>query len=137
MGNDQLFFVGQKAFIEKNGKVLVLIDPEMGTDLPGGKLQEGERDTIEALKREVMEETGLTIEVGKPFVTWIYHIPVDAPHRSAGKLIFNIGYLCHYISGDVTLSPEHASHQWVSKDEYTSVAKNSGFLSGLTAFFSR
>lgn len=136
MGNDQLFFVGQKAFIEKDGKVLILIDPEMGVDLPGGKLQEGETDIAEALKREVMEETGMTIEVGKPFVTWIYRIPTDTGHRSAGKLIFNIGYGCIYTSGDIRLSPEHSSYQWVRKEEYSTIARGSGFFKGLELFFS-
>jgi 8-oxo-dGTP pyrophosphatase MutT (NUDIX family) len=133
--DDQLYFVGQKAFIEKGGKVLILIDPEMGVDLPGGKLQEGETDVSEALKREVMEETGLGIEIGKPFVTWMYQIPVGSSHRSAGKLIFNIGYRCRFLSGEVHLSPEHTSYQWVGKEEYATVAKNSGFLKGLESFF--
>ena len=39
---DALFCVGQKAFIEKDGKVLVLNDPEEGLDFPGGKIQVGE-----------------------------------------------------------------------------------------------
>lgn len=137
MKNDQLYFVGQKAFIEKEGKVLLLVDPEMGIDLPGGKLQEGETDLASALQREVREETGLAIDVGTPFVTWIYQIPVDAPHRSAGKLIFNVGYHCLYRSGDILLSAEHTSYRWVGKDEYTSVAGHSGFFEGLKVFFSQ
>jgi 8-oxo-dGTP pyrophosphatase MutT (NUDIX family) len=134
--DDQQYFVGQKAFIEKDGNVLILIDPEMGVDLPGGKLQEGEEDLVGALKREVLEETGLTIDVGKPFATWIYQIPIDAPHRSAGKKIFNVGYRCTYIAGDVNLSPEHSKYMWVGESEYAEIAKGSGFLKGLELFFS-
>ena len=44
MSQDQLFFVGQKAFIVRDGKVLVLFNPEGKIDFPGGKIQEGEED---------------------------------------------------------------------------------------------
>ena len=59
MKDDALFCVDQKAFIEKDGKVLVLHDPIEGLDFPGGKIQEGEAkdgnasSLIRALKREV------------------------------------------------------------------------------------
>ena len=44
MKNDVLLCVGQKAFIKKDGKVLVLFasDPGSPLDFPGGKIQEGE-----------------------------------------------------------------------------------------------
>ena len=59
MKKDALFCVVQKAFIEKEGKVLILFDPVEGLDFPGGKIQENEAKTgeaeslIGALKREV------------------------------------------------------------------------------------
>ena len=37
MAEDKLFYIGQKAFIEKGGKVLVLFDPGLGLDFPGGR----------------------------------------------------------------------------------------------------
>jgi 8-oxo-dGTP pyrophosphatase MutT (NUDIX family) len=66
MKKDQVFSVGQKAFIEKNGEILVLILPNGMLDFPGGKIQEGETDLDIAFKREVKEETGLDIEIGQP-----------------------------------------------------------------------
>jgi hypothetical protein len=44
MAEDQLLYVGQKAFVEKAGKVLVVMDPDLGLDFPDGKIQEGETD---------------------------------------------------------------------------------------------
>jgi hypothetical protein len=32
---DEVFYVGQKAFIEKDGEVLVIFDPKEGLDYPG------------------------------------------------------------------------------------------------------
>jgi len=78
MNDDALFCVGQKAFIEKDGKVLIFNDPGEGSDFPGGKIQDGEAKDGDAsslfrsLQREVREETGREIEVGNPFVVW-YH----------------------------------------------------------------
>ncbi len=88
MVNDQLFCVGQKAIIEKDGKVLILHDPLMGDDIPGGKVQEDETDFAKALQREVMEETGLTVKVGDPFATGYFEFKKDSGHRNAGKKIY-------------------------------------------------
>jgi 8-oxo-dGTP pyrophosphatase MutT (NUDIX family) len=86
MKEDALFYVGQKAFIKKGNEVLVLGDPTEGLDYPGGKIQEGETDLVESLKREIREETGLEIFVGEPFVTWMNTFPKN--HRFAGKKVF-------------------------------------------------
>ncbi len=75
MKEDAQFYVVQKTFIRKGNEVLVLGDPEEGLDYPGGKIQEGEIDPAQSLKREVREETGLEIEVGDPFVTWTNTFP--------------------------------------------------------------
>lgn len=64
--------VATKAFISHKGKVLLIRESEKyvnGTykgkyDLPGGRIVPGE--TLEnALKREVLEETGLDVKVGR------------------------------------------------------------------------
>lgn len=72
MKPDELFCVGQKAVIRKGDEVLILHDPVPAPgniDLPGGKIQMGERNFSLALQREVGEETRLTIKVGEPFFT--------------------------------------------------------------------
>jgi ADP-ribose pyrophosphatase YjhB (NUDIX family) len=135
MKEDAQFYVGQKAFIEKDGNVLVLFDPTEVLHLPGGKIQVGEFDFIEALKREVREETSLEIEVGKPFVTW-YNIFPDH-HRNAGKKVFLVGYRCKYKSGDIRLSDEHDSFKWVNGDDYKSLDDKSQYFSALSEYFNR
>jgi 8-oxo-dGTP diphosphatase len=115
---DQQFYIGQKAFIERNGKILVLNDPILGNDLPGGKIQEGEFDFTEALKREVKEETDLDIEVLSPFAVWYFKVPDDSGHHNAGKMIFTVGYKCKYVSGKLKLSHEHNNYTWIDKHNY-------------------
>jgi 8-oxo-dGTP diphosphatase len=133
---DLVCFVGQKAFIEKDGKLLILHDPLMGLDMPGGKIIEGETDIVTSLKREVREETGLEITVGRPFVSWFFTIPLDSGHRSAGKKIFTIAYRCTYVSGEVTLSSEHDWYQWVTKENYRQyIEKENNFTRALVNYF--
>jgi len=137
MTEDQLYFIGLKAFIIKGGKLLVLNDPEMGIDMPGGKIQVGEFDLENALKREVMEETGLEIEVGNPVIHWFFQIPVTSKHRSAGKIIFNIGYLCKYIKGEVKLSQEHNSYHWIDKSQSGDYIGNKNIKKAIKEFFEK
>jgi len=104
MKDDALFCIGQKAFIEKNGKVLVLFDPVEGLDFPGGKIQEGEAkdgdasSLIKSLQREAMEETGLEIEVFNPFAVWYHEFPKN--HRNYPKVVYLVGFRCNINQGN-------------------------------------
>lgn len=132
MAEDKQFFVGQKAFIEKNGELLILNDPFFGLDLPGGKIQEGETDFNESLRREVREETGLEIEIGEPFHTWYFELPKT--HKYPRKHVFLVGYRCKYIHGKVTISDEHDKFQWVNKESYKNLPQT-GHTEALRKYF--
>ncbi len=122
MNNDEIFFVGQKALIEKDGKVLVLTRSGSHIlDLPGGKIQVGETDYVEALKREVREETNLEIEAGPPTASWISSFAKE--HRNADKKIFMIVYLSKYKSGEVVLSSEHNSFRWIGQSDLKTLSE--------------
>lgn len=139
MVDDALFCVCQKAFIEKDGKVLVLFDPVIGPDFPGGKLQEREAkvgDTsslMDALKREVKEETSLEIEVLDPFAVWYYEFPKE--HRNYPKVVYTIGFKCRYISGEVKVSDEHNKFEWVDKDSYKNLQGHDDYFGALKKYY--
>jgi 8-oxo-dGTP pyrophosphatase MutT (NUDIX family) len=133
MKEDAQFYVCQKAFIDKDGDVLVLNDPIEGLDFPGGKIQIGEKNFIEALKREVREETGLEIEVGVPFQTWRGDYPDN--HRNAGKIVYIVAFRCKYISGEVALSNEHDKYYWINRQNYREVNDGSTFFEALENYF--
>jgi 8-oxo-dGTP diphosphatase len=140
MPNDQLFYVGQKALIEKDGKVLVLSIPHLGADLPGGKIQVGEFDFGKSLQREVLEETGLTIAVGVPISTgyFRFHPQVLQKNKKASEFIYIVAYICTYISGEVRLSDEHESYQWVSQKDYKNIDDKGGLITKVLAeYFDR
>jgi 8-oxo-dGTP diphosphatase len=107
--------VAGKAIVRKDGRILLLqrslrsgFDPGLW-ELPGGKINHGE-NLVEAVRREVLEEVGLVIEVGRPFKTWHF---IKEPFWVTG-----VTFLCDYISGEVRLSPEHAAHVWIDAGGY-------------------
>lgn len=141
MKKDALFCVGQKAFIEKDGSVLILNDPIEGLDFPGGKIQEGDaRDgdassLVQSLQREVREETGLEISVGDPFVVWYHEFPKN--HRNYPKVVYLVGFKCTLVSGDVILSAEHDKFRWVDKKNYHEVDDGSDYFDALKKYFAK
>jgi 8-oxo-dGTP pyrophosphatase MutT (NUDIX family) len=79
--------VGSLCLIEHDGRLLMLRQHHReGWTLPGGLVDRGE-DAAQAAVREVLEETGLQVEVGLPIgvvvdpdtrrVDVLFHVPVD------------------------------------------------------------
>ncbi len=121
MPADAVFWIGQKAVIERDGKILILDGPKGHFDLPGGKIQEGEivsgdlSSLHKSLAREVLEETGLTISVGNPFA--VNSLVFSASHKYADKSLYLVAFRCNWIAGEVRLSDEHGSYRWLAKQE--------------------
>ncbi len=67
-------FTATKAFINFNGKILILREAITYEDasnvgkyhIPGGRIKPGQ-NWKESLQREIREESGLEIKIGKPF----------------------------------------------------------------------
>lgn len=133
MSQDQIFYVGQKAFISKGGEVLILMLPSGMLDFPGGKIQIGETDLDTSIKREVEEETGLDIEVGEPFHRWCFEFPSN--HSKAGHKVFLVGLKCEYKGGTIELSREHTDYKWVNKDNFHELKEDRGHYKALEAYF--
>ena len=120
-----LMFVAQKALIERDGKVLILKTPDGWLDFPGGKIQENEvkdgdpASLMNSLKREVLEETGLTIEVMDPFAVWYWEFPKDHPRH--GENTYLVIFKAKCVGGELKLSDEHGTAHWVTKDDYEEI----------------
>jgi 8-oxo-dGTP diphosphatase len=122
---DAYFHVGQKAFIERDGSLLVMLADSNRLDFPGGGILEGETDLVESLMREVREETALEIEVGVPFTAWLSNQPG----------VYYVGYRCRYKAGEVILSEEHTGFRWVSPEDYREFEDGSLAFAELERFF--
>jgi 8-oxo-dGTP diphosphatase len=101
--------IAVKALIRnERSKYLLLYRTEGLVDIPGGRLRPNE--TFEqCLKREVKEETGLSIRIIKPLRTWT---------QKQGTLkLFGITFLAQKTAGKVILGDEHKTYEWVSRKE--------------------
>jgi len=114
-------FVATKAFIVFRGKILILRESakyEDGSnvarfDVPGGRLQPGQRFD-ESLLREITEETGLTVKIGKPFFVNEWRPVV----RGERWQIVGTFFECEANSGVVSLSEDHDAYEWIEPREY-------------------
>ena len=98
----------------KDGKILIVkrhpksrTDPEMW-ELPGGKVEKGEF-FVDALVREIKEETNLDVKVGD----FAEAIQNDYMHKRTVQIIM---YL-EDITGEVKISDEHTDWMWADLDK--------------------
>ncbi|WP_169713579.1 NUDIX hydrolase [Paludifilum halophilum] len=108
--------IAAKAILFDRNRVLVLRkSPEErsakdshGWDFPGGGLEPSE-PLMDALYREVLEETGLQIRVIGP--AYIYDDIQEEKH------LIIVKFACHQPSGRLKLSAEHESYRWTPMEE--------------------
>ena len=99
------------------GQILLAKRSLFKTHAPGvwenlsGAIEMGEQP-VEALKRELAEEIGAKVkyQVGPVYNTFYGKLQND-------RHFIGISFLCHYLSGNITLNQEHTDYQWVSLDQ--------------------
>lgn len=111
-----MYQVGVKALLWKNGRVLVLESPDGTIDFPGGRVDELERTFSweTSLLREIDEELGPDITIAVKDIAFVS----KRAFRKAGTThhIACIFYHAEYISGEVVLSEEHQSFDWIQPE---------------------
>lgn len=101
--------VAAGAFVTNaQGQVLMIKSPRYGDwEFPGGQVEESE--TIpHALEREVFEETGVVVRLKS--LVGIYS-------NTRKPSIVNLDFICEYVSGEPTTSPESSQVEWVDREE--------------------
>ncbi len=109
--------VGVAAIVLRAGHVLLVQrgrEPAKGLwGPPGGMLELGET-AAEGVRREVLEECGVEIEVG-PLVALFEPMQRD----SAGRLRYHyvvLDYLARYVAGELAAADDAAEVRWVALD---------------------
>jgi 8-oxo-dGTP diphosphatase len=109
---------GAQAVIERDGRVLLgrrRQDPGRGLwDLPGGFLDEAEHPWA-ALKREVLEETGLEIEAVEFLGFWT--------ERYFDRYVLCITWLATSVGGAEAAGDDLAELRWFARDELPPAAE--------------
>ncbi|MBI2623850.1 MAG: NUDIX domain-containing protein [Candidatus Liptonbacteria bacterium] len=142
----QKLFIATKAFIVRNpvnpaeaghgasGKVLIVRESnkyEEGTnaakfDVPGGRLTPGERFDG-SLRREVKEETGLEVKIGKPFFVNEWRPVVKGEQWQVVGIFFECTLKSDFseksdfpklTDAKVILSGDHDAFEWILPEEY-------------------
>jgi len=114
MSSKALFHVTVKGIVAYDGKLLLLKKVKPSKDnygyweLPGGGMEYNE-SPMEAVKREVLEETGLEVDVEGAVST--FHVVRKE------KEIVGIIFLCYAKNNHVKLSAEHTDYVFVTQDE--------------------
>jgi len=109
--------VGVAAVVLRDGRVLLVQrgrEPARGLwGLPGGMLELGET-LAEGVRREVLEECGVEIEVGP-----LLGIFEPMQRDGAGRLRYHyvvLDYLARYVSGELRAADDADDARWVELD---------------------
>jgi 8-oxo-dGTP diphosphatase len=100
------------AMIEQAGRYLITQRPPRASlpllwEFPGGRVEQGETDQA-ALARELVEDLGVTVEVGDRVI----HVE----HAYEAYDVDFCVYRCRLLSGEVRHGRVH-DHRWVKPDE--------------------
>ena len=110
--------IGVGAVVINQERVLLIKrghEPLLGEwSIPGGAMELGE--TIrEAVVREVLEETGITVETSE-----LLDVFDRVVRDAAGKVLYHyvlIDFLCRRISGDPLAAGDAAAARWFTREE--------------------
>src|SRR3989344_8224212 len=114
-------FAATKAFIVYKDKVLILKESSKYKDgsnigrydVVGGRVNPGERFD-ESLLREIKEETGLDVKIGKPFYVGEWRPKVNDEQWQIVGTFFE----CFSKSNKVVLSQDHDKYLWINSQDY-------------------
>ena len=131
------FLVATGAIIEnsKTGKILLLKRSEEKDFSAGiweyitGRLNQFE-EPIDGLRREIMEEAGIEVEVIKPIS--VFHI--FRGEETAENELVGIMYWCKTDSEEIKISDEHSSYKWVEAGEALRIIEKPGMQEDIKAF---
>ncbi|MDP3953495.1 MAG: NUDIX domain-containing protein [bacterium] len=133
-------FVAIRAFIIHDGKVLLLKESTEYKDginagkfdVVGGRIEPGQRFD-ESFIREINEETGLNVEIGRPFFVNEWRPIV----RGEQWQIVGTFFECFSSSDKVILSEDHDEYIWINPKDYKKYNIIDEIIPAFESFLSR
>jgi 8-oxo-dGTP pyrophosphatase MutT (NUDIX family) len=96
-----------KGVLIHEGRVLLLLNGRGEWDLPGGRPDVGEDHRV-ALRREVLEEAGLVVEVGAALGEHLFEV-------LPGRFVRIAAFACRLVTAEkLVLGAEHLEARWFS-----------------------
>lgn len=118
----------------EKGEILLVKTYNAGWVFPGGQVEVGE-NLIEALKREVMEESGVEIEVGEVFC--ISSNTKKYPGHSGVKEIptkLMLDFICKATGGEPRPSEENSESGWFPKEQVLALMSTPVYIERFRAY---
>lgn len=127
-------YIAVKALIKNKDSFLILKTADSdqnnnlsGWETPGGRLEVGE-EIIDGLKREIKEETGLSVKILFPFNAFSANIGRE-------DSIVGINYLAEYSGGKIRIDTnEHSYYQWINISDIRKLKDSIGLQKEIDAY---
>lgn len=103
--------------INTQGMLLLVRHPQRGWEFPGGMAERGESLPV-ALRREVLEETGVICEPVR-LVGLYSNLSIRPGYNGVDEIppILNIDFCCRYVGGQLHTSEESLEVGWFTQAE--------------------
>lgn len=102
--------VAATGLVFRGDQILLVKSPARGWELPGGQIYQGE-SLLHGLKREILEESGIQVEVRR----------LKAVHQNLSRGIAIFAFICDFSAGELRLSAESTDVGWFSSGEARSM----------------
>lgn len=125
---------GAGIVINENDEVLMMKTHNAGWVFPGGQVEVGE-NVIDAVKREVMEETGIDIEVGEVFCVSSNtgkHPGYNGVKEIPTKIMLD--FICKAKGGVPRPSDENSESAYIPKDEVLNLIQTPAIIERYKAY---
>ncbi|MCR4284142.1 MAG: NUDIX hydrolase [Parcubacteria group bacterium] len=123
LNNNQIQRITTKAIIYRDGKILFVKDSKGKWELPGGKIDFGEKPE-DTLKRELNEELGFNeVKVGGIVHAWTFSVESGG----ADYQFVLLNYECFTDEEEIKCSDEHVEYKWVLLDEVNDLDMRDGY----------